>query len=121
MVLHDKFKRQGQASIELMAALVLLILVIGGLLHVNKLVRTSLFLHSTIRGIAGEKAMSSMALGESPDYIKDWEEGKDGIAYTPDDVKHKGGSSLATAVALFSAYSTENHAEGDWAYVEPLP
>ena len=48
----------GQAMIELMVAVLLLLLVITGILHINKMVWSSLFLHSVIRGTAGEKAMS---------------------------------------------------------------
>ncbi len=109
----------GQAMIELMVAVLLLLLVITGILHINKMVWSSLFLHSVIRGTAGEKAMSAAALADTPEYIKDWQEGQDNIAYTADDKKQKSGVGLAASISTLTSCSTAGHNDSDWSYVSP--
>lgn len=102
---------------ELMASLLLLMVIIAGLLHINKLVRSSLFLHSAIRAMAGERAMSPGAMAVVPEAIKDWEPGRDRARYTADDTKKKSTAGIATAIAMLCDYSTDGHADGDWSVV----
>ncbi len=114
-----KSRQSGQAAMELMASLLLLMVIIAGLLHINKLVRSSLFLHSVIRASAGERAMSSGAMAMVPEAIKDWDPGKDRTRYTADDTPKKSTAGIATSIALLCDTSTDGHADGDWSYVAP--
>ncbi len=101
----------GQAAIELMAALLLFLLIVSGLIHVNRMARTSLFLHSVLRGMAGLQAMETTASAISSDYISDWTEGADGVPYTADDESVRDGA-LPTLLDTLCGYSVRD--EKDW-------
>jgi hypothetical protein len=107
----------GQAAIELMVAVLLLLLVITGLMHIEKLTRSSLFLHAVLRANAGEAAMADAALADTPDPIRDWDKGADKTAYTADDKAQKSGTAFPATVSMLTAYSTEGHRDDDWQYV----
>lgn len=109
--------RSGQAAIEFVAGLLLLLIVLTGLIHVNRMARTSLFLHAVLRGNAGERAMESGALSIAPPYISDWSTGADGIPYTADDQPIRNTVMLSSTVNMFLDYSVKN--SGDWSYVAP--
>ena len=99
-----------------MVAVLLLLLVITGLMHIEKLTRSSLFLHSVLRADAGERAMSNAALADTPDAIRDWDKGADKVAYTADDKPQNSGTALPAAIGMFTSYSTEGHRADDWQY-----
>ena len=105
----------GQATIEFVAGLLLLLLVLTGIVHINRMARTSLFLHAVLRGNAGERAMESGALSVSPPYISDWDAGADGARYTADDRPIQNSLVLPSTLSLFCNYSVKN--PGDWSYV----
>ena len=110
-------KQNGQAMLEFIAALVVLLIITTGLFHINRMTRSSLFLHSVLRAKAGEKAMSSGALVSSPELIRDWKPGADGLTYTADDQKEISSAVLPATLHLLTEYSTESHSGEDWAYV----
>jgi hypothetical protein len=105
-------RRNGQAAIELMAALLLLLLIVAGMLHINRMARTSLFLHSVLRGMAGLEAMETTATAISSDYVSGWTEGPDGIRYTADDQSVRDGA-LPTLLGSLSEHSVQHPADWD--------
>jgi hypothetical protein len=108
-------RRSGQAAIELVSSLLLLLLVIAGLIHVNRMARTSLFLHSVLRGNAGEQAMENTLASEAPEYISDWQPGDDGERYTADDQPIRNGARMPAILNTLTGYSVKD--PDDWAYV----
>ena len=110
-------RRSGQAAIEFISGIILFLLIVAGIVHVNRMVRTSLFLHAVLRGDAGERAMADGALPEAPLYISDWQAGPDGIRYTADDQPLRNGAILPATLSTLVNYSVKN--PGDWAYVAP--
>jgi len=109
--------RCGQAAIELAVGLLLLMLLLAGLVHVNRMARTFLFLHAVLRGDAGERAMADGALSVTPAAISDWQEGADATRYTADDRPIINGASQSAILSSFVGYSAKS--PGDWSYVAP--
>ena len=107
--------RRGQTAIEFVACLLLLLLVISGLVHVNRMARTSLFLHSVLRGLAGQEAMESGAASIAPEYISDWQAGPDGDRYTADDTAVRSGATLPVVLDTLTRLSVKE--PDDWATV----
>jgi hypothetical protein len=85
-----------------------------GLIHVNRLARTSLFLHSVLRGMAGEQAMKN-DLSTVTDYISGWETGPDGLRYTADDQPVRNSAQLSATLNALSAYSVRS--PDDWSHI----
>jgi len=106
--------RSGQAAIEFVAGLLLLLILLTGLIHVNRLARTSLFLHSVLRGMAGEQAMKS-DLSTTSGYISGWEAGPDGLRYTADDQPVRNSAQLSSTLSALTAYSVRS--PNDWSYI----
>lgn len=107
--------RAGQAAIEFISGLLLFLLLLAGIIHVNRMARTSLFLHAVLRGSAGERAMGSGALAVAPAHISDWEEGPDGTRYTADDEPVRNGAMLSAMIGTLTRVSVKS--PGDWTYV----
>lgn len=108
-------KKTGQASIELAAALILMLIIITGILHVSRMARTSLFLQSVLRGKAGERAMNHFAAPDATEYISDWDAGADGIQYTADDKPVKNSVNLSLTFTALCQHSVNS--QNDWQYV----
>ncbi|MBO4288141.1 MAG: hypothetical protein J5985_08270 [Kiritimatiellae bacterium] len=106
--------KHGQAALEFVIALFLFLIIVQGMIFLNDLSWTSLYLQATQRGEAGKNAMSDVALGRTPDGIRDWTDGADGIAFTPDDTPQKSGDGafITQSLAERSAASPE-----DWVQV----
>ncbi len=107
----------GQAAIEFIVAIILFMLIVAGIVHINRLARTSLFLHAVLRGDAGKNAMESGALSVAPLYISDWDAGADGIRFTADDQPIRNSIGLSATLSALSGYSAKS--PGDWTYVIP--
>lgn len=105
-------RRSGQAAIEFVACLLLLLLVISGTVHVNRMARTSLFLHSVLRGLSGKEAMESGSASLAPEYISDWKAGADGDRYTADDTIVRNGAALPSILGTLTRLSVKE--EDDW-------
>ncbi len=106
--------RSGQAAIEFVAGLLLLLILLTGLIHVNRLAHTSLLLHSVLRGMAGEHAMKS-DVSVAPDYISGWEAGPDGIRYTADDQPTRNAAQFSSTLIMLTANSVRS--PNDWSYI----
>ena len=110
-------KQNGQAMLEFIAALVVLLIITTGLFHINRMARSSLFLHSVLRAKAGKKAMSTATLADAPELIKDWQPGPDGLTYTADDKMEKSSAILPSTLHALTRHSTENQSDDAWQYV----
>ena len=81
--------RSGQAMVELLVGLVVLVVLFAGLLQVASLSKTHNETMVVARRKAGALAMLEPSGGIftlSPDYIRDWHEGSDQKRHTKDDV-----------------------------------
>lgn len=107
-------RRSGQAAVEFIVGLLLMLIVLTGIIHVCRMSRTSLFLHSVLRGNAGEEAMSVIS-SASTGYISDWQAGPDGIRYTADDQPVRNSAMLLATLDLLTRYTAEN--PDDWNYI----
>jgi len=105
----------GQASIELAVALVLMLIIVTGIVHVSRMARTSLFLQSVLRGKAGEEAMNPFATSTTAEYISSWEAGRDNLRYTADDQPIKNSVNLSATFTSLSQHSVNS--SDDWQYV----
>lgn len=113
--MHDQRTRQsGQAAVEFVVGLLLMLIVLAGIIHVCRMGRTSLFLHAVLRGDAGKEAMSQIA-ASSPAYIADWQEGADGIRYTADDQPVRNAAMLPATLDLLTRDSVKN--ADDWSLI----
>jgi len=72
--------------IELAAAIVLILIILLGMIHLGKLANMQLRLQNEARVEAGIQALSAGSGGDAPEAIRDWEAGKDGHFGTADDV-----------------------------------
>ena len=72
--------------IELAAALVLILIILLGMIHLGKLANMQLRLQNEARVEAGIQALSSGTGSEAPQAIRDWEAGTDAQFGTADDV-----------------------------------
>ncbi len=104
-------RRSGQAAVEFAVGLLLMLIVLTGILHVARMGRTSLFLHSVLRGDAGEAAMSRIS-SPSPDYIADWREGPDGLRFTADDQPVRNSAMVPATLGLLTRSSVRE--ARDW-------
>lgn len=100
---------------ELAVALVLLLIILTGILHVSRMARTSLFLQSVLRGKAGERAMDPFATSIAAEYISNWDAGADRIEYTADDQPIKNSVNLSLTFASLCQHSADS--PDDWQYV----
>jgi hypothetical protein len=102
----------GQAAIEFIVCIILLLLIITGMIHVATMGRASIYIHAAIRGRAGERAMGGL-VGSSPRNISDWNPGADGVRYTADDVPaHGGAANIASDLTGYSVATPD-----DWSAV----
>ena len=114
---RERRSEAGQAAIEFIVGIILFMLLAAGIVHINRMARTSLFLHAVLRGDAGERAMASGALSVAPPYISDWEAGADEIRYTADDQPIRNSIGLSATLSTLTGYSVKT--PGDWTYVTP--
>lgn len=103
--------RNGQSTIEFVAGLLVLLLLLLGFIHVSNLSLSSLGIHGEIRAEAGTTAMQS-SLAVTPEAISDWESGRDDTRFTADDVAKKNQPAAASIIGLVVSHSVQ--AEGDW-------
>lgn len=108
----DSRMSAGQAMIEFISGILLLMLLAAGFIHIVKMTRTSLFLHSVLRGNAGLSAMQNV-LSASPDAISDWNPGPDQVRYTADDTSI--GNSASTVLSVMTDTSVRQ--PEDWRHV----
>ena len=107
-------RQGGQAAIEFVAGLLLLLLVLTGIIHTARLARTSLFLHGELRAEAGESAMAN-TLASTPRLIGDWDAGADNVRYTADDTS-RSSMGYMNVISLVTRYSVAS--PDDWRGVE---
>jgi hypothetical protein len=107
--------RTGQAMIEFVVAILLVVIIMAGLLQFVEIAGIKGLLLGAIRREAGELALGQRTvLGAAPDYILDWKPGADAIRHTADDTFDSGiaGNTLQAAVIDQSVA-----APADWSYL----
>ena len=109
--------KTGQAAIEFVVCLLLILLVLTGIIHVARLARTSLFLHAVLRGDAGRRAMRSGTLARAPTHISDWSPGADNIRHTADDQPVHRGMVVPNTAQTLTDFSVRS--ASDWTFVAP--
>lgn len=80
--------RQGQAMIELVAGLFVIVILVAGMLQIVALATARSEISGRVRGEAGRRAMSEGGSLARPEYIREWETGPDQRRYTADDIAH---------------------------------
>jgi len=105
----------GQAAVEFIASLLLVLLVLTGIIHVARLARTSLFLHAVLRGDTGRRAMRGGVLARAPTHISDWSPGADDIRHTADDQPVRNGLAVLNAAQTLTDLSVRS--DSDWTFV----
>ena len=71
--------RAGQAMIEMMLGVILIMLLIAGMVQFVTIASTHSAIDAKIRGDAGVVAMSPLTAWDTPDYILTWKAGPDGL------------------------------------------
>ncbi len=78
-------RRAGQAMIELMLGMILILILLSGAMLFLTVADTQSGLTAVIRGGTGRVAMAPIATMDTPRYISNWNAGRDGQRFTADD------------------------------------
>ena len=105
---------RGQAMIEFVVVLMVIVILVTGIAQFIELGSARGRILSSLRGDVGMDALNGAAVGDSPDYIRDWEAGKDETRHTADDKKNLGGATTLGSDIL----SRTVRDPADWAYLE---
>ena len=107
----------GQALVELMVGLIVILALTAGMLQVASLTRASADVMAAARGRAGESAFSEAYFSPFPEYIADVLPGPDGRPYTRDDETTPADSGAFIATIVNRSAGT---ADG-WAILDEIP
>jgi hypothetical protein len=110
-------RRSGQAMVELMVGMIVILALTAGMLQVASLTRAHTAVMVEARGTAGAIAMSDAFVTAFPDYIAAVEVGPDGRSYSRDDTHTA--ASMADFDRVIVAPSAP--AAGDWDYLDAVP
>ena len=111
----SRLAASGQAMIEFVVAILLVVIILAGLLQFVELAGIKGLLLAAIRREAGEQALGQrIVLSAAPIYILDWEAGADQIRHTADDTADRGlaGNTLQAAVVDRSVANP-----ADWSFL----
>ena len=111
----SRLAASGQAMIEFVVAILLVVIILAGLLQFVELAGIKGLLLAAIRREAGEQALGQrIVLSAAPIYILDWEAGADQIRHTADDTSDRGlaGNTLQAAVVDRSVANP-----ADWSFL----
>lgn len=86
--------RSGQAIVELMVALVVMLVLVAGILQIGSMGVSQSKLMSEARREAGQKALLDVASFSAPEFIGACTPGPDGIAFSRDDDTTPGDTAL---------------------------
>ena len=109
--------RAGQAMIEMMLGVMLIMLLIAGMVQFVTIASVHSALDAQVRGDAGVVAMSPLTAWDTPDYILNWKVGPDGQPFTADDQKTIG---QPNAIGLIANDSVRPNSPTDWNALAPL-
>ncbi len=109
--------RAGQAMIEMMLGVILIMLLIAGMVQFVTIASTHSAIDAKIRGDAGVVAMSPLTAWDTPDYILTWKAGPDGQQFTADDQKTIG---IPNTINLITSDSVRQGSPTDWNALAPL-
>ncbi len=107
-------RRQGQALIELTAAMLVVVILVAGVVQFSELAGRKGETIATVRVAAGTRALASGEVDvQTPDYFHTWTEGNDQIHHTSDD-----GTVPDYFVNLQLGITDQSVAQpGQWAYL----
>ncbi len=108
-------RRSGQAAVEFIVGLLVLVMILVGGLQYLAVSNAHRGLTTTLRGEAGEQAMSALALVSTPAFIRTWDEGRDTIRHTDDDTPE---TTLPQTLSMIADRSAGDPA--DWDRLTPL-
>jgi hypothetical protein len=105
--------RSGQAMIEAMIGVILILILVAGMVQFVDIARAHSRIDSRIRGDAGVAAMSPQLHEnwDTPSYIVTWTPGRDGQRYTADDQAVVGSPD---ALRLIADHSVRANTDSDW-------
>lgn len=92
--------RQGQAIVEFLAGLVAILVLVGFMVQLASLGRAQQDTMTQARQSAGRLALGTIAIPDTPDYIRHWDPGPDARTYSRDDT-----FTLASQGNFLDAYS----------------
>lgn len=107
-------RSSGQAMVELVISLLVIVLVISGLTQFIQLSNEKETIMGNLRGETGVAALDGSSAASAPKYIRNWHEGNDEMRHTGDDSFTSGSfnSKLGTDVLDLSVNN-----DSDWAYI----
>lgn len=108
---------KGQALVELMVGLIVILVLVAGMLQVGSLTRASTEAMEAARRRVGERAFSEAYFSDLPTYIADIQPGPDGRRYTRDDEITTADASTFMATVVYRSASS---AEG-WRVLSEIP
>jgi len=100
--------------IEFCIGALVLLLLVTGIIHIGRMARISLGIHSEIRAEAGQAAMLG-AFATTPQAISDWDSGADGLRFTADDKAQVNAVKAMEIMATLVSHSVAQ--ESDWQQV----
>jgi len=110
--------RAGQAMIELMLGMILILILLAGTVQFLNVANAHTGMDATIRGQAGYLAMSPGPAENTPKYIQTWLPGPDGQPFTADDVAQLKSPNTPNAIAVIANESVV--APADWTVLDTL-
>lgn len=109
-------RRSGQAAIELVLGILIIIILFAGGLQYLKVADVQRKMVTTLRGEAGARAQTLGATVDMANYLLTWDNGADGIIYTADDQPIESLPFMLTGIANHSVRNA-----GEWGYIADLP
>jgi len=103
--------RSGQAMIEMMVGVIVILIVVVGLVQYMAVAGMHRSIDSQIRADTGVTAMSPLTYYDTPSYILNWTVGPDNQPYTADDQVQVGSSATLTTIANKSVLTSD---PGEW-------
>ena len=93
----------GQAMIELMLGVIMILILVAGGVQLADIMRHHSAIDARIRGDAGVIAMSPLLFLDTPDYILTWDGGRDRQRFTADDRRVPGDPAAIKNIADHTA------------------
>lgn len=111
---HPFCGQSGQAMIEVMIGIILILIVVVGAVQFLIVSDTHSGIDGSIRGKTGFLAMSPFTLADSPSYFQTWDPGGDGQRFTADDKPLPAGGLPPNTIAAIANYSVRDQTPTDW-------
>ena len=117
---HNHHLRSGQAMIELMIGMILILILLAGIGQFLQVAYVHTDMDATVRGAAGTLAMSSTTK-KTPHNIQTWLPGPDNQRFTADDVEKAGSPATIATIAGDSVAKASDWAALDFEFQRLAP